>query len=233
MPTKRQIKEEVALIARTIYSGGMVSMYEGSVSARLDSMVFITPKLQSKETLTADMIVEADMQGNMNCDSTPYRPSSDLKMHLEAYGVRHDAAAVVHTHSPFATAFAVCGKGIETVGSPETLSIHGEVPCLPYGTPGTDAVYALFEKYLPDFNTLLLANHGLIAVGADLVQAFSRAEGIESLARTLLLARMCGGEVPLPAEEVAFLHDRRKKRMQEAKDKACAIFAERDSRHSL
>ncbi len=121
-------------------------------------------------------------------------------MHLEIYRLRPDVGAVAHTHSAYATAFALAGLPLRCQLAELFLFFGGEIPCCAYGEPGTAAVYAEFEKYFGDQgkDAVLLANHGPVAVGRDLEEAFSRAEALEKLAKTALLARLLGGESPLP-----------------------------------
>lgn len=200
-----ELKLEMIETAKIMYRRGMVNTYEGNISVRFEDRFFITPSQQSKETLTTEKIVELDASGTVLNPSKLYRPSSELKMHLAAYRLRRDVNAIVHNHSPFATAYALAGKSITSKASPEMVMIYGEIPLLKYGTPSTDAVHEEFEKYIYDYNVMLLGNHGLVSVGSNLIEAYSRAEGAENLAKTLLIVKLLGGEKELPEEELALL----------------------------
>ena len=83
--------------------------------------------------------------------------------------------------------------------------LYGRVPIAAYGTPSTDAIHADLPQYLPDHDVILLANHGVVAVGETVLDAFFKLESIESMAKTLLLTRLLGGEKTLPDEELAVL----------------------------
>ena len=81
----------------------------------------------------------------------------------------------------------------------------GEIPVVPYGTPGTEKIYKDFDKYLGNRRAVLLANHGVLAFGADLPTAYSNAEAVEKIAQTLFIARQMGQESKIPSEEIAAL----------------------------
>jgi len=179
----------------------MVNIFEGNVSMRLEDRFLITPSQQSKEDMIEDMIIELDADGNILNPSVKYKPSSEVRMHLEVYRLRPDVNAVVHCHSAHATAYAVAGKPIRTQALTEMLLIFGEIPVVPYGTPGTERIFAGFKEHLAYNNAVLLANHGVLAVGDTLMKAYSIAEAVEKLAQTLLYVKLLGGEQPIPEEE--------------------------------
>ena len=213
MEQMRQVKrEQIVRCFRKLYEEGTINLYEGNFSARDGENVLMTPSQQNKETMTADMLVTLDKSGNI-LSSNGLRPSSEAKMHLEIYRLRPDLGAVVHTHSAYATAFALAGMPIRSQIAELHLFYGGEIPCCTYGEPGTDAVFADFERYFlrEQKDVVLLANHGLVAAGRDVEEAFSRAEAVEKLAKTALLARLLGGECPLPDGAAAVLTDRWRK----------------------
>ena len=199
--TIEQAKKEMIKIAKKMYLSGMVNIFEGNISVRLEDRFLITPSQQSKEDMTEDMIIEVDAEANVLNPSELYKPSSEIMMHLEVYRLRPDVNAVVHNHSAYATAYAVAGKPIRTKALTEVMVIFGEVPVVPYGTPGTERIYAGFAEHLDSHNAVLLANHGLMTVGDTLLNAYSQAEAVEKLAQTLLYAKLLGGEEPIPEEE--------------------------------
>ena len=218
----RQIKNEMAEIAKKMYLSGMVNIFEGNISVRVNDRFLITPSQQSKENMTEDMIIEVDAEGNVLNPSDKYKPSSEGKMHLAVYKLRPDVNAVVHNHSPYATAYAVAGKSIESTALTEMLGIFGEIPLVPYGTPGTERIYEGFPEHLKYHNAVLLANHGVLAVGETLLKAFSVAEAVEKIAQTLLYAELLGGGHSIPKEEVAMIREysfqRRKKTIDAAQE---------------
>ena len=214
MPGNREVAVNVAKTAmvalfRRLYDRGMVNLYEGNISVRLDDRLLVTPSQQSKETITPQMVVEMDAEGRV-LQSAGVAPSSEAGMHLEIYRLRPDVRAAIHVHSPYATAFALAGKPIAGEAAELWMLFGGEIPCCTYGTPGTDAVFAEFARYLVDEgrNAVLLANHGLVCVGRDLDEAFARVEAAEKLAQIIWLARALGPENPLPAGETEWLRSR-------------------------
>lgn len=207
MTQEQQMKrEQIVRCFRKLYEQGTINLYEGNFSARDGENVIMTPSQQNKETMTPEMLVVLDAQGRV-LSSNGLLPSSEARMHLEIYRLRPDLGAVVHTHSAFASAFALAGKPLRGELAELYLFYGGEIPCCAYGAPGTDAVFAEFERYFlqEKKDVVLLANHGLVAAGRSVEEAFSRAEAVEKLAKTALLARLLGGECPLPdggAEEL-------------------------------
>ncbi len=203
--TKQEAKQLIVDVTKKLYAKDMLNQFEGNVSMRFEDRYLITPSQADKATLSADMIVEIDEDGNTLNPECGTRASSEYKMHLQAYKVRPDVNAVIHDHSTYATAFAVAGQPIATRAFAEMLEIFQEVPVVPYGTPGTPEIAKGFAQYLPEYNAVLLENHGFLAVAPDLPLAFSIAEAVEKSAKILILARLLGGEKALPDEEVALL----------------------------
>ena len=197
---------ELVRYFKKLYEQGTINLFEGNLSVRNGDTILITPSQQNKETMTLDMIVELDLQGNVLSDNG-YAPSSEYRMHLEVYRLRPDVGAVLHNHSAFASAYALAGQPIRCEMAELYLYYGGEVPCCAYGAPGTDAVFADFERCFvhEGRDVVLLANHGLVAAGRDVEEAFSRAEAVEKLAKIAVLARLLGEEKALPPGEATEL----------------------------
>ena len=195
-------KEEVVRIAKLMYHSGMTNMFEGNVSIRVGDTMLLTPSQQDKDQLTAEMILELDLDGNVRYAPEGLRPSCEYRMHAALYGMRPDIRAVVHNHSAYATAYAMAVKPIASDAHLELNLLFGEIPVAPYGMLGTERIYAGMAPLMRDYHVVLLENHGLLAVGPDAVTAYSRAEAAEKMAKTLLLTRLLGGEKPLPREEL-------------------------------
>jgi L-fuculose-phosphate aldolase len=139
-------------------------------------------------------------------------PSSELRMHLRIYARRADVFAVVHAHPPTATGFAVAGESFVAPVLPEVILQMGEVPIVPYATPGTDALAECFDPYLDHHEAFLMANHGATTVGATLELAHQRMESLEHAARIILSARMLGRVNELSAADVEALRASREER---------------------
>ena len=123
-------------------------------------------------------------------------------MHLVAYRERPDIGAVVHAHPPTATGFAVAGIPLDRAVLAEVVTTLGSIPIAEYETPSTRALAETVGGYLRAHDGVLLANHGAIALGKDLMSAYYKMETIEHFATISLVARQLGREHLLSREEV-------------------------------
>jgi len=137
--------------------------------------------------------------------SLPRQPSSETPMHLVAYRTRSDVNAVVHTHAPAATAFALTSVRLDEPLMPEVLISVGPVARVPYARSGTQDLPQALIPYLADHNAFLLANHGVVTVGRSLEEAYFQMERLELYARIRLSALKLGPTHTLPADEIAHL----------------------------
>lgn len=208
MKNAMEIKKQIVKISKKLYERQLVNAYEGNVSVREGNMVFITPSQICKELLTPEMITVSDIKGNHI--EGDYKASSEIKLHLHIYNLREDVKAVVHTHSTYATAYAIARKPIESKGYTEMIYLYDKIPLVDYGTPGTDKIAKGLSKYIHKSDIFLLANHGLVALGTTAYEAYLRAEAVESIAKTLTIAKFLGGEYPLSTQELDELYKLRK-----------------------
>ena len=137
----------------------------------------------------------------------PKKPSSETAMHLEMYRRRDDINAVIHTHSVFATTIACMGWELPAVHYLVGFSGY-KVPLAPYATYGTEELAKNTADALGSFNAVLMANHGLLAVGPTMLGAFCTAEEIELVAQIYVRARAMGDPVILPREEMEKITER-------------------------
>lgn len=178
--------------------------HDGNVSARLagQARFLISPTAISKRKVVPEDVVTCGLSG------TPVgkgRPPSEVSMHVGAY--RHpDVQAVIHTHSPEATAFSLAQLPLEPVCLPEVVvSLGPEIPLVPRYLPKASEVADAVESALGRADGMLLAGNGVLTVGRDLEEAFLRAELIEHYAAILARARALGGPAPLSASELGRL----------------------------
>lgn len=222
MSRVEELKQEIVEVVKKEYRFQMVNMFEGNVSAVYGDKMLITPSQVNKEIMTPEMIIETDLEGNILYRPEGMHPSSEMKMHLEVYRVRPDVRAVVHNHSLYATAYAINNMPIVSDALTEMNITFGQVPVVPYGTPGTDRIYKDFDRYLGNYSAVLLANHGVLSFGPSLEKAFSVAEAVEKVAQTLYLAKQLGEPSPIPEEELKALREfgeqMRVKAIQNAKE---------------
>ena len=199
----KEIREQICDVCRKMWQLGWVAANDGNVSVKLpDGTYLATPTGISKSFMTPEKIVHINEAGEILWSTDNHRPSSEIKMHMRCYKERPDVGAVVHAHPPTATGFAVAGIHMDNYTLVETVVTIGSVPVTPYGTPSTDEVPDAIAPYLQDHDVLLLANHGALTVGADLITAYYRMETLEHFAKTSLVARQLGKETEMRREDI-------------------------------
>ncbi|HET7374869.1 MAG TPA: class II aldolase/adducin family protein [Gemmatimonadaceae bacterium] len=197
-------REAIVLVCRRLYDRGLVAGPDGNVSVRRDDgTILVTPTGLSKVDVTPDDLVVVSLEGRVR--EGRRAPSSELRMHLRIYQRRPDVHAVVHAHPPVATGFAVAGEAFVAPVLPEVILQLGEVPLVPYATPGSDALADAFEPFLAHHDGFLMANHGATTIAPSLATAHQRMESLEHAARILLAARALGRVNELSAADVRSL----------------------------
>ncbi len=193
-------RREIVRVGKLMYERSYVVSSDGNVSVRLDDgRIVATPTQVNKGRMTEDMLAVTDIEGKPLNDR---RPSSELAMHLLIYREREDVRAVCHAHPPHGSAFAVAGLAIDQPILSEVILTLGCVPLAEYGTPSTDELTEAMRPLVKHHNALLMANHGAVAYGADLWQAFYRLETLEHTAKIAILSRLLGGSQSLPADSI-------------------------------
>lgn len=195
----------------TTGAGGNLSIFD-----RASGRVAISPSGIEYYDLQPEDVVITDLDGQVI--EGQYTPSSELGFHLALYRQRADVNAVLHTHSVYATTIACLGWEIPAVHYLVGFSGH-KVPLAPYATFGTPELADNVATSIGDYNALLLANHGLVAVGTDLGRAFNTAEEIELVARIYYQTKSVGEPVILPEEEMERVLDKFATYGQSPKDK--------------
>ena len=193
-----QARKLIVEIGKLLYERSYVVSSDGNVSIRLDeNRVLATPTMMCKGRMSEGDLAVTDMDGKPLSDK---RASSELAMHLLIYNMRPDVRAVCHAHPPNGTAFAVAGLAIDKPILSEVILTLGCVPLTDYGTPSTDELTEAMKPFVAHHNALLLANHGAVAYGENLWQAFDRLETLEHTAKIAILAKALGGANDLPQE---------------------------------
>src|ERR1700682_157167 len=193
-------RRDLIRICHLMYERSYVVSSDGNVSVCLDyGRILATPTMTCKGRMTDDLIAVTDLEGRQLNES---RASSELAMHLLIYRERPDVKAVCHHHPPHCRAFAVAGLAIDQPILSEVILTLGCVPLAGYGTPSTDELTDAMQPLVKHHNALLMANHGAVAYGADIGQAFDRLETLEHTARIAILSRILGGSKNLPAEAI-------------------------------
>ncbi|HEX9006444.1 MAG TPA: class II aldolase/adducin family protein, partial [Bacteroidota bacterium] len=152
--------------------------------------------------MTEEMIIKCDKTGKViSGGGKNYRPSSEVKMHLDVYKERPDVGAVVHAHPPYATSFAVAGIPLNKCVLPEAVIVIGAVPIAPYGLPSTPEIPDRIRPFLKNSDAILLENHGALTLGADLLNAYHKMETLEHTANIVWKAIQLGNLNVLPDNE--------------------------------
>ena len=210
MEEDNDLRAGIVEVGRRLWARGFVASNDGNISVRIGpDRLLVTPASVSKGFMTPDMMVVTDLQGRLVSGAPGRKPSSEILMHLEAYRLRPDVGAVVHAHPPLATGFAVAGIALDRAVLAEVVTTLGSIPIAEYGTPSTRELADAVAPYLRAHDGLLLANHGALALGADLFGAYYKMETIEHFARISLVARLLGREHVLSREEVTRLQNLR------------------------
>jgi L-fuculose-phosphate aldolase len=170
----------VIAACRELARRGLTHGKSGNVSVRRDARrFFVSPTGMNYEALQPEDIPLMDVDGRWfgRC-----RPSSEWRFHRDIFKSRDDVGAIVHTHSPKATALACTGRGIPAFHYMVSAAGGSDIRCAPYHTFGTQELSDAALAALVDRKACLLANHGVIATGADLTEALALAGEVENLA---------------------------------------------------
>lgn len=194
-------RRDICTVGRWIHERGFVAATDGNISLRLDrKRVLTSPTAISKGMMAPDDLVITDLEGQKL--SGRRNPSSELAMHLLIYGRRPDVNAICHAHPPVATGYAAAGLPLNKALLSEAVLALGCIPVAPYGTPGTRELTETLEPLVEHYDAILMANHGVVTVGPDLLTAFFRMETTEHFARVALVTELLGKQVLLSSEDV-------------------------------
>ncbi len=199
----RSEREAVLDAAQELARLGLIAGHSGNVSMRLsdDPPLFaITPSQRPYRSLTVDDILVINGEGEPVVGELA--PSSETLLHLEVYRARSDAGAVIHTHSVYASAFAVAGLPIPPVVDELVVFVGGEVPVANYALPGSLELAKGACEALQARDAALLGLHGLVGLGRDLSAALAVCEMVERAAQVCLLSRQLGPARTLSPEVV-------------------------------
>jgi L-fuculose-phosphate aldolase len=174
------LRTMVIATCRELTRRGLTHGTSGNVSVRCDERrFFVSPSGMDYEVLQADDVPLMDLDGRWYGKR---RPSSEWRFHRDIFKSRQDVGAIVHTHSPHATALACTGRGIPAFHYMVAVAGGRDIRCAPYHAFGTQELSDAALTALKDRKACLLANHGVIATGADLATAMSLAGEVENLA---------------------------------------------------
>jgi L-fuculose-phosphate aldolase len=184
-----------------LHERGFVAAMDGNLSVRLnDDHILVTPTCLSKGAMQpADMVV-VDLDGRRV--SGRRNVTSEIGMHLLIYRLRPDVRAIVHAHPPTATGFAAAGVALTEPLVCEVVMGLGGIPLACYGTPGTSELTQSLEPYVPDYDAILMSNHGVVTYGDTLEHAYMKMETVEHSAQIALVTHLLGRQQPLKEVEI-------------------------------
>ena len=197
-----ELKMEIVEFTRRLYMRGLIVGTGGNVSVRIPDSpyILVTPSGLCKGYLKPSDIVKIDMDGRVV--EGRLKPTSETPMHTEIYKARRDVNAIVHAHPPFCTGFSCAGIPLDKPILPEAVIVLGEIGMVDYETPGTMSLAKKVAEAAKKCDVLVLKNHGSVALGENLEQAYIRTEVLEEYAKVLLVSNLLGGPKVLSGDEV-------------------------------
>ena len=202
------IKTELHQLHLLLPQAGLVTWTSGNVSARdpKTGLVVIKPSGVMYDVLRPEDHVVLDLDGNI-VEGT-LKPSSDTASHLYIYRHMPEVNGVVHTHSPYATAFAALGKPIPVYLTAIADEFGQAIPCAGFALIGGEEIGRQVVDHIGTCAAVLLKNHGVFTVGKSARAAVKAAIMVEDIAKTVHLALQLGTPDEIPADDVVKLHHR-------------------------
>ncbi len=186
--------------ARQLTETGLTRNTSGNLSHRVEGGMLVTPSGMDYAKLDPDDIVFVDRDGTARGRRLP---SSEWRFHRDILRARPEVAVVLHAHSPFATSIACLRQGIPAFHYMVAVAGGADIRCAPYATFGTAELSEHAVAALEGRRACLLANHGMIALGADFEKALKLAVEVETLAEMYWRTRQLGEPIILDADEMA------------------------------
>ncbi|MEO6715258.1 MAG: L-ribulose-5-phosphate 4-epimerase [Mycobacteriales bacterium] len=206
----QELRRQVCDLHAELPAQGLVVWTSGNVSARVpgEELMVIKPSGLAYADLTPESMVLCDLDGTVVEGSLA--PSSDTAAHAFIYRAMPEVGGVVHTHSPYATAWAAAGRAIPCVITAMADEFGGEIPIAPFALIGDAGIGELVVETLTGHNSaaVLLKNHGVFTVGTTATDAVKAAVMCEDAARTVAIAESLGTPDVIPPDDVAALHAR-------------------------
>ena len=194
-----ELKKELIIYALKLNSTNLSPLRSGNVSARVtkDNVegFYLTPSGKRYEDLVPEDIVFLSIKeeyDNLKLFNSSLNPSSEWRFHQDIYRKKKEAKAIVHAHSPHATAVSSHGKSVPAFHYMVALAGGDDIKCAEYATFGTDELSINILKALEKRKACLMSNHGQVAFGTNLKQAFELAEEVENICHQYIIALKIG-----------------------------------------
>lgn len=195
-----EIKKQIIKYGTKLGEKNMSPATSGNISVRHGENILITCSGTCLGELDENDIVLIDK--NADILDGGKKPSSEKNLHNAIYAIRNDVNAIVHCHSPYASAFAVCHKPLSKPIICENVFYFGEIPVADYALPGSDKLVENTAKYFSKHNAVLLANHGIVIAAKDLKNAYYLMETAETFAQIYLNSLLLGGAKELCKQDI-------------------------------
>jgi ribulose-5-phosphate 4-epimerase/fuculose-1-phosphate aldolase len=198
------LREQISQQGKYIFESGLTSKYSGNISVRdrENGLIAIKPSGVPWMDITPNDIVVIDESGNVV--EGKRKPSIETPMHTAVYRNYPETMAVVHTHSRYATGFAVARIPIPAI-CVNSVELGGEIPVLPYSPPGSQENAEMIAAGLRDRKAILLAAHGVLCHAEDLEKGIYYNETLEEVALLAIIKKVLGSNAKLSPEEVAII----------------------------
>ena len=200
---ERKLRQAIIDKCRFMISSGLNRATSGNISARFGDRMLITPSATPYDAMTPEMICAMPLDGEHGAWDGPLKPSTEWRFHYDILQARPEVGAVVHAHPIHCTALAIVRKPIPPVHYMMAAFGGTDIRCAPYATFGTAELSRHALAALEGRAACLLANHGSIAVGANLDKAMWLAVELETIAQQYYMSLLIGGPVLLSDAEIA------------------------------
>jgi L-fuculose-phosphate aldolase len=199
---EKALRTAMVATARWMNSSGLNQGTSGNVSARFKDAMLITPSATPYDSMSPEMMAAMPLEGDYGSWVGPLKPSTEWRFHLDIMRSRSDVGAIVHTHSTYATVLAIARKDIPACHYMMAAFGGPTIRCAEYARYGTKELSDFALKALERRNGCILANHGMIALGANIDKAVWLAVELETIARQYYLSLVLGNPVILSDEQI-------------------------------
>ena len=212
--TERLLRDEIVRVGKLLYDRNLIVGTDGNISARLDAKrVLCTPSGLCKGLMTADQLIVVDLDGNRvglpNAANRHLKPTSEMRMHLEAYRRRPEVMGIVHAHPPSVIAASIAGLDMARCLIPEVIVTLGVIPTTQYATPSSEENVHAIRELIAGHDAIILQRHGTLVVGNSPTDAYLKTETVDQMARVTLMLAVLGKGNALPADQVGKLMEQR------------------------
>ena len=192
-------KKDIIEIGKSLYNKDLTVGTSGNISIKTDNGILITASGTALGFLDKEDIVLTNFEGQ---ELENKKASSEKMLHVEIYKQRNDVKAIIHTHPEYLTSFAVCHKALNAPIMSENIIYFEDIPVAEYAMPSSKQLVENTVKYLKNRDVVMMANHGVIAVGKDLTDAYLKLETAEYYAKVILNTQIIGNPQELSEKDV-------------------------------